>query len=1489
MSGRRSKQLREQARLLTKIQKPSNDPFKAALYYRDDLGWPIIPLCGPSEGPPAQRGKRPRFPGYRDWTCEKLTDELLNQHFGHGKSSNIGLVLRAPHVVVDLDSKHDAGVSAREWLDAQKHLANVPRERTGGGYHLHFHCPDLPIFRKPSGKPYQKALASTITPQVTAELFFDRLNVVLSPSVHVTGVTYEWEVTGDVPAVTWLQLQEWFGFKAPGYDKPCVHGDAAKEKWWPRYEGDLRTLNIVKLAKRTKTYGRLLSADERKHSLKCPWSDQHGDKGEHWTPADTSAVIYELRDGQFPSFHCLHQQHGPKNLEHFVDWAESQETGIVDGHCSRLRSHQNGHRAEDGRPRIALPKIGRPVGEFAAEAATAIRSLHKWFVTDGRVVEPRTITKEKLTYFGVPTLKPFEICAGIEQFIETGVIVNDRDSGEELFQPSTMSEGTARVVLGSPQFRNGLPPLVRVLEYRLPFSYKGKLTAQNIGYDARFATYTRPDAPKVFRIPFERAKALVSKALVGFPWKSSQDLTHAIARLLTPFCRGLMGWDARMPLWFFSANRSRAGKDYLNGVAQIVYNGYVSEDASLNRDPEEVRKRITTALMAGRRSMHFGNCRNKIDQTALEQAVTAKVWTDRVLGSNAEVQLANEMEFSLSANVGVSYTADFDARTRKIHLAYPDEDPNSRIFRQPDLHGWVLKHRGELLSAMGALVRNWYDKGQPEGSTPFTSFPEWGRVVGGIMEAAGFGDPCLPHEHDGSVGDDLTEAMRVLFTLCYNAHPENWIDKKEIYAVIDKNADEEALAEFGKLSVERSDQTRFGKNLQHFVGRLLNGILLERQASGRNGRSDRARFRFTKPPGPLRDSGMEIHQKFFGKLAESVDDTKSADLGNFGDQIQPVPQRKHTSTIDSSVAKGCQRRQPPSAAEADNASPLLLTDKARLPEIGAAIKAAGSAALDLETYGEALDPWRGNIRILSLALPHSSPVWLLDLSVIGYDLGPLGSALESVELIGHNVKFDSLWLRVKCGLKLAKLYCTCTASRLLTAGSLVENNLDACLSTHLGVNISKAEGQSDWGAMLLTSEQLAYCGNDVRYLPNLRNELEDKLREAGLQKVSKLEMALLPVVVDIEAQGFAVDRNRLEHLSDVARKEKAKATLELQAILGAKTNPASAGQLQSALNARGIAVGNTRDETLVECNDSTVVPIIRRYRVAAKREQDTEKLLAAIQSDGRIHGQFNPTGTDTGRFSSKEPNMQSIERGELRECFIADEGDVLIDADYSQIELRVAAAIAPEPLMLEAFQLGADLHVRTAAIVLNKPEDAVTVEERRMAKGINFGLLYGQRADGLVRYMKSEYQIKLTKQEAQQFISRFFAAYTGLKAWQEKARQFAINSAIAEVRTKFGRRRIIPRGLNKSWLRYTCALNMPIQGGCNDGLKIALARLAKELPAHSNIVSTVHDEIIVGAPANEATVVKDIVERTMIGAMTALYPVVPIEVNAKLVSNWGEK
>ena len=381
---------------------------------------------------------------------------------------------------------------------------------------------------------------------------------------------------------------------------------------------------------------------------------------------------------------------------------------------------------------------------------------------------------------------------------------------------------------------------------------------------------------------------------------------------------------------------------------------------------------------------------------------------------------------------------------------------------------------------------------------------------------------------------------------------------------------------------------------------------------------------------------------------------------------------------------------------------------------------------------------------------------------IGYDLGPLASVLEAGERSSPTTRsLTSSGCGRSATCACPKVCCTLTAARLATAGTKPGNNLDACLERYLNVPPGKDQSRSDWGSMLLTEDQVAYAARDVAHLHNLAGVLEREIEMSGLEDVWALESALLPRVVEMEAAGIHVDVDPAEgdrRESQCRRCEGLGRSSRSPGKSRASTRPALK-QLLAALRAEGIPLDSTAEETLKSADDGRIIPLILAYREASKRAQQAEALVGHVRDDGRIHARFEPTGTATGRFSSKDPNLQNIGRGELREAFTPPPGHRFIVADYSQVELRAAAAIAGEKKMIDAYRDGADLHRLTASTVLGKPEDEVTKSDRQTAKSCNFGLIYGQSAPGLVRYAASSYGVTLEVEEAREIRTAFFRTY----------------------------------------------------------------------------------------------------------------------------------
>lgn len=207
--------------------------------------------------------------------------------------------------------------------------------------------------------------------------------------------------------------------------------------------------------------------------------------------------------------------------------------------------------------------------------------------------------------------------------------------------------------------------------------------------------------------------------------------------------------------------------------------------------------------------------------------------------------------------------------------------------------------------------------------------------------------------------------------------------------------------------------------------------------------------------------------------------------------------------------------------------------------------------------------------------------------------------------------------------------------------------------------------------------------------------------------------------------------------------------------------------------------------------------------------------------------------------------------------------------------------------MINAYKTGADLHRLTAATVLGKQESEVTKEDRQLAKSVNFGLLYGQSASGLVRYAASSYGITLTEAQAKSIRAAFFRNYTRLRNWHNRSYNLA-EQGVGEVRTRAGRRRLVPKSASV-WERFTALVNTPVQGGTADGMKRAITLVASRLPEGAALVSTVHDELVVECREQDADAVRSILNDSMTEAMAALFPEVTIEAETTPCDTWAEK
>lgn len=562
----------------------------------------------------------------------------------------------------------------------------------------------------------------------------------------------------------------------------------------------------------------------------------------------------------------------------------------------------------------------------------------------------------------------------------------------------------------------------------------------------------------------------------------------------------------------------------------------------------------------------------------------------------------------------------------------------------------------------------------------------------------------------------------------------------------------------------------------------------------------------------------------------------------------------------------------------------------------AALMAAKVIALDLETTG--LDPHTDSIRLVQLAVPDE-PVLVIDcFSFLPDGLWLLQEALSSPAVkVLQNAKFDLQFL-LPLGISPSPLFDTMLAGRLLYMPGMPRRvNLQTLAEYYLDETVDKAEQTSDWSGSL-TLSQLEYAARDAEVLLRLRQAMLPLLMEGGLARVSKAEFSCVRAMAAMEYHGIFLDEPQWQSLLERITAEREQSLRALYAFTGkpmAQTtlwgadeiigfNFDSTGFVRRLLADHGVVVSSTSQGDLYPYRDHPLVRALTAYRKASKALSSILQPIASMvhPKTCRLHPQYGQISAYSGRMSCANPNIQQIPRDSAyRRCFMAPPGRLLVIADYSQIELRIAARMSGDARMLEACRAGEDLHRLTASLVSGKPMAQVTRQERQAAKAVNFGLIYGMGAAGLQQYAQQAYGVDMTLAQATLFRRRFFEAYHGIERWHARLKE----QPGTEGRTLAGRRFALSQTPSLPELS-----NTPVQGTGADILKGALGMLHDRLaglPAWP--VAVVHDEILLEcdeAFADEAAV---LLRETMEAAGAALLGDVPCEAEAIIASNWAAK
>jgi DNA polymerase I len=627
----------------------------------------------------------------------------------------------------------------------------------------------------------------------------------------------------------------------------------------------------------------------------------------------------------------------------------------------------------------------------------------------------------------------------------------------------------------------------------------------------------------------------------------------------------------------------------------------------------------------------------------------------------------------------------------------------------------------------------------------------------------------------------------------------------------------------------------------------------------------------------------------------------------------------------------------------------LLTTEDEVRKACAELSKATAIGVDTETT--ALHPRKGELRLVQLSDGINTSI--LDMNYFPLSRGilqPLKTLLESTKTkkVLHNAKFDYQWLKVKAGIEPEGIFDTYLADLVIAAATLGINTYKHGLADvarrYLKIEMDKEEQRSDWSGTLSQS-QLEYAETDVNVLPRLRKAYVDRLQQLNLQRIAKIEFDAVCAFADLEINGFATDKERYAELCEILEKRQKEAEKKLNDLIrGTRPNKGiqtslfdgieeidhgaanlnSYVQIREAFRALGVPIfdpKNPADDPLIikykrakkpfatSTAANEIEPLARHYPILEVLGQyrSAQKMLSSygenvlnMIDNGRIYSNFWQLRAETGRTSNTGPNLQQVPgEEEFRRCFVAPRGRKLVDADYSQFELRILAELCQDPAMMKVFIDGRDLHTMTTSGVFGISYDEIEKDiaeakktkrapvydkQRKFGKVLNFSVAYGISANA--------YALKTgcSEKEAELYLAKFAATYPVMDKWLNDTGQKGLDTlesvTMAGRRVKF----FEPKTRGEQGGVRRNARNTPIQGTNADILKIALPRIYKDLKSYdAKLVHEIHDEIVTESAESCAEEVKSIMEKHMVEAATEYIKSVPVIAEGKIIDSWDKK
>jgi len=591
----------------------------------------------------------------------------------------------------------------------------------------------------------------------------------------------------------------------------------------------------------------------------------------------------------------------------------------------------------------------------------------------------------------------------------------------------------------------------------------------------------------------------------------------------------------------------------------------------------------------------------------------------------------------------------------------------------------------------------------------------------------------------------------------------------------------------------------------------------------------------------------------------------------------------------------------------------IIASEAQLNALIGQLKNAKEFSIDTETTGQ--QPLTCDLVGISLSLEEGEAYYIpvghtnpgatgqISLDMVRGKLGPFIGGISAAK-VTQNGKFDMTVLQI-AGIPLRNItFDTMIAAYLLGDKQI---GLKAMAFNRLGIEMAPITDLIGKGVKQITMDEVDiqkvsdYACADADMTFRLKKQLEEELHKENLWELfNTVEIPLIPILANMEQEGVAIDLDLLSELSQSLGKDIIHNEQKIYEWVGHEFNINSPQQLSQVLfeqlnlpRPRKTQSGYSTEAAVLEHMRGLhpVIEFLLRYRQLTKLKSTYVDALPALVNPktGRIHSTFNQTGTTTGRLSSSDPNLQNIPvrgdlGGKIRQAIIARKGWTLLSADYSQIDLRALAHISSDHALIDTFLHDDDVHNSTAAFIFHVKPEEVKPEMRRVAKTVNFGVIYGMSGYGL------EQATGLSRDEAAHFIQSYFERYPGVKTYVEETKKQLRERGY--VQTVMGRRRYIPeigspnRQVQESAERM--AINMPVQGTSADIIKVAMINLDKamtEKRVQSKMILQVHDELVFDIAPGEETLMRSLVDEIMPNALKLS---VPLKIDIKMGKNWNE-